>query len=154
MVQHHEIKNIESFLIEFYDIFALHSFDISLHNSLAYSQSLPTPINLKEDILVEMASLHKYGIFTTLPFFKYGNPIFAQKKPNEKLRLLVYLKKIKDLISDDNIKINNHPVCTLTVAAQHMLGKKLFCELDCFAGLPMSPNGRPTVYETASLLFR
>ena len=99
-------------------------------DSPAYSQSLPTPINLKEDILVELALLHRYGIITTLPFSKYASPIFAQKKPNGKLRLLVDLRKINNLISDDYIN-NHHPVSTLTDAAQHMAGKKLFCKLDC-----------------------
>ena len=92
----------------------------------AYSQSLPTPINLKEDILVELALPHRYGIITTLLFSKYASPIFAQKKPNGKLRLLVDLRKINNLISDDYIN-NNHPVSTL----KHMAGKRLFCKLDC-----------------------
>ena len=88
-------------------------------NSPAYSQSLLTPVNLKEDIHVELALLHKYGLITTLPFSKYANPKFAQKKPKGKLRLLVDLRKINNLISDDYIN-NNHPVSTLTDAAQHM----------------------------------
>ena len=37
---------------------------------------------------------------------------------------------MNNLISDDYIN-NNHPVSTLTDAAQHMAGKKLFCKLDC-----------------------
>ena len=109
-------------------------------DSPAYSQSLPAPINLKEDILVEIAMLHKYGIITTLPFWKYASPIFAQKKPNGKLRLLVDLRKINNLISDDYIN-NNHPVSTLVDAAQHLAGKKLFCKLDCsqaYHCLPMA----------------
>ena len=99
-------------------------------NRPAYSQSLPAPIKLKDDILVELALLHKYGIITTLPFSKYASPIFAQRKPNGKLRLLVDLRKINTLIADDYIN-NNHPVSTLTDAAQHMVGKILFCKLDC-----------------------
>ena len=90
--------------MEFHDIFAQHKFDIGMNeefkvkltpkdDSPAYSQSLPAPINRKEDILVELAMLHKYGIITTLPFSKYASPIFAQKKPNGKLRLLVDLRK-------------------------------------------------------------
>ena len=137
MLQQHEIKKIESLLVEFLNIFARHRFDIGINeqftvkltpkdDSPAYSQSLPTPVNLKEDILVELASLHKHGIITTLPFSKYTSPIFAHEKPNGKLRLLVDLRKINDLISDDYIN-NNHPVNTLTVAAQHLAGKKLFC---------------------------
>ena len=141
MLQQHEIKEIESLLVEYLDIFARYRFDIGMNeeftvkltpkdDSPAYSQSLPTPVNLKEDILVELALLHKYGIITTLPFLKYASPIFAQKKPNGKLRLLVDLRKIINLISDDYIN-NNNPVSTLTDAAQHMAGKKLFSKLDC-----------------------
>ena len=118
-----EKEKIEELLVEFHDIFARHRFDIGMNedfkvkltpkdDSPAYSQSLPAPINLKEDILFELAMLHKYGIITTLPFSKYASPIFAQKKPNGKLRLLVDLRKINNLISDDYIN-NNHPVSTL-----------------------------------------
>ena len=77
MLQQHEI---ESFLIEFHDIFARQRLDIGINeeftvkltskdDSPAYSQSLPTPNNLKEDILAELALLHKYGIITTLPLY-------------------------------------------------------------------------------------
>ena len=79
---------------------------------------------------MELALIHKYGIITTLPFSKYASPIFQQRKPNGKLRLLVDLRKINKLIADDYIN-NNHPVRTLTDAAQHMAGKNLFCKLDC-----------------------
>ena len=100
-------------------------------DSPAYSQGLPTQINLKENMLYELALLHRYGIITKLTFSKYASPIFDQKKkPNGKLRLLVDLRKINNLISDDYIN-NNHPVSTLTNAAQHMAGKRLFCKLDC-----------------------
>ena len=127
--------------MEFHDIFACHLFDIGiktefkvqlppLDNRPAYSRSLPAPINLKDDILVELALLQKYGIITTLPFSKYASPIFAQRKSNGKLRLLVDLRKINTLIADD-YNNSNHPVSTLTDAAQHMAGKNLFCKLDC-----------------------
>ena len=146
-----EKEKIEELLVEFHDIFPRHRFDIDMNeefkvkltpknDSPAYSQNIPAPINLKEDILVELAMLHKYGIITTLPFSKYASPIFAQKKPNGKLRLLVDLRKINNLISDDYIN-NNHPVSTLVDAAQHLAGKKLFCKLDCsqaYHCLPMA----------------
>ena len=74
--------------------------------------------------------MHKYGIITVLPFSKYASPIFAQRKPNGKLRLLVDLRKINTLIADDYTN-NNHPVSTLSDAAQHLAGKSLFCKLDC-----------------------
>ena len=134
-------KAVENLLVEFHDIFAPHRFDIGINTELkvqltpldnrpAYSQSLPAPINLKDDILGELAVLHTYGIITTLAFSKYASPIFAQRKPNGKLRLSVDLRKIKTLIADDYIN-NNHPVSTLTDAAQHMAGKILFYKLDC-----------------------
>ena len=132
---------VENLLVQFHDIFARHRFDIGINtefkvqltpldNRPAYSQSLPAPINLKDVILVELALLHKYGIITTLTFSKYASPIFAKRKPNGKLRLLVDLRKINTLIADDYIN-NNHPVSTLTDAAQHMAGKNLFCKLGC-----------------------
>ena len=95
----------------------------------ANSLSLPTPKNLKGYILVELALLHRYGIKMT-PFSKYASPIFAQKKSNSNLRLLVDLRRINNLISDDYIN-SNHPVSTLTEAAQHMAGKIVFCKLIC-----------------------
>ena len=132
---------VEDLLVEFHDIFAGHCFDIRINtefklqltpldNSAAYSQSLPAPNNLKDDILLELALLHKYAIITILPYSKYASPIFAQRKPNGQLRLLVDLQKINTLIADDYIN-NNHPVSTLTDAAQHMAGKNLLCKLDC-----------------------
>ena len=112
MLQLAEIACIEDLLVEFHDIFARHRLDLGMNEDLkvkltpkddspAYGQSLPSPINLKEDIFVEYALLHCYGLLTTLPFSKYAIPIFAQKKPNGKLRLLVDLRKINNLISDD-----------------------------------------------------
>ena len=69
-----------------------------------YNQSLPMPIHLKQDLIVELALMHKYGSITVLPFSKYASPIFAQRKPNGKLRLLVDLRKINSLIADDYTK--------------------------------------------------
>ena len=132
----------EDLFVEFHEILARHRFDIGINtefklqltpldNRPGFSQSLPAPINLKDDILVELALLQKYGIITTLPFSKYASPIFAQRKRNGKLRLLVDLRKNNALIAGDYIN-NNHPVSTLTDAAQHMAGKNLFCKLDCW----------------------
>ena len=95
-----------------------------------YSQNIPMPIHLKEDLIVELAFMHKYGIITVLPFSKYASPIFAQRKHNGKIRLLVDLSKINTLMADDYTN-NIHPVGTLSDAAQHLAGKSLFCKLDC-----------------------
>ena len=95
------------------------------------THSLLVPINLKEDLMVEQALMHRYGIIMTLPFSKYASPIFAQRKPSRKLRLLVDLRKINALFADDYIN-NNHPISTLSDDVQHLAGKKLSCKLDCF----------------------
>ena len=51
----------------------------------SHRQSLPAPINLKDDITVEVALLHRYGIITTLLFSNLARTIFAQRKPNGRL---------------------------------------------------------------------
>ena len=95
-----------------------------------YSKSLPMPTHLKGDLIVELALMHKYGIIRVLPFSKYASLIFAQRKPNGKLRLLVDLRKINTLIADDYTN-NIHPVSILSDAAQHLAGKSIFCKHDC-----------------------
>ena len=136
-----EKQAIEDILVEYHDILARHRMDIGMStefkgkltpkdNKAVYSQSLPMPIHLKEDLIVELALMHKYGIITVLPFSKYASPIFAQRKPNGKLRLLVEHGKINSLIADDYTN-NNHPVSTLSDAAHHLAGKSLLCKLDC-----------------------
>ena len=135
-----EKQAVEDILVENHDIFARHRTDIGLNTEFKvkltpkddkafHSQCLPMPIHLKEDLIVELALMHKYGIITVLPFSKYASPIIAQRKPNGKLRLLVDLRKII-MIADVYTNIN-HPVRTLSDAASHLAGKSLFCELDC-----------------------
>ena len=127
-----DTQAVEVILVEYHDIFARHRMDIGMNTEIkvkltprddkaVYSQSLPMPIHLKKDLLVEVAPMHKYGIITVLPFSKYASPIFAQRKPNGKLRLLVDPRKINTLIADDYTN-NNHPVSTFSDAAQHLEG--------------------------------
>ena len=136
-----EKQAIEDVLVEYHNIFASHRMDIGMNmefkvklthkdDKAVYIQSLPMPIHLKEDLIDKLALMHKYGIITVLPFSKYASPIFAQRKPNGKLRLLVNLRKNNSPIADDYTN-NNHPVSTLSDAAQHLAGKSLFCKLDC-----------------------
>ena len=136
-----EKQSIEVFLVDYHDIFARHRMDIGMNtefklkltpkdDKVVYCQSLPMPIHLKEDIIVELTLMHKYGIITALPFSKYASPIFAQRNPNGNLRLPVEHRKINSLVADDFTK-NNHPVSTLSDAAQHLAGNSLFCKLDC-----------------------
>ena len=136
-----EKQAVEDVLVEYHDIFARHRMDNGMNTEFkvkltpkddkaVYSQILPMPIHPKEDLIVELALMHKYGVITVLPFSKYASPIFAHRKPNGKLRLFVDLRKINTLIADDYTN-NNHPVSTLSDAAQHMAEKSLFCKLDC-----------------------
>ena len=136
-----EKQAVEDILVEHHDIFARRRMDIGMNTEFKVrltrkddkavcSQSLPMPIHLKGDLFVELALMHKYGIITVLPFSNYASPRFAQRKPNGNLRLLVDLRKINTLIADD-YTTNNHPVSTLSDAAQHLAGKSLFCKIDC-----------------------
>ena len=134
-----EERAIEDFLVDYHDIFD--RIDIGMNtefkvklkpedDKVACGQSVLMPIHLKEGLIVELALLHKYRIITVLRFSKYASPIFAQRKPNGKLRLFMNLRKINSQIVDDYTN-NNHPVTTLSHAAQHLAGKSLFCKLDC-----------------------
>ena len=138
-------------LVELHDIFARHGSDIGMNkefkvkqtpkdDSPAYSQSLLAPINLKEDILVEVAMLHKNEIITTLQFSKYAGTIFAQTKSNGKLRLLVDLRKINNLVSDAFIN-NTHLVSILVDGAQHIAGKITVLQIGLFAGISLPSDG-------------
>ena len=123
-----EKQAIEEVLIDYHDIFARHRMDIGMNTEfkvkltptddiVVYSKSLSQRIHLKEDVIVELALMHKYGINTVLPFSMYATPIIAQRKPNGKLNLLVHLRKINSLIADDYTN-NNHPVSTLSDEAR------------------------------------
>ena len=141
ILNEHERQQIENLLVKYNNVFARHRLDIGIntdfkikltpkHDEPVYAQSLPTPTNLKDDLLVELALMQEYGIITTLPYSKYSSPIFAQRKPNGKLRILVDLRRINHLLKNDYNQ-HNHPVTTIADAAQHMAGKKYFCKLDC-----------------------
>ena len=133
-----EKRAIEDILVDYHDSFGRHRMDVGMNtefkvkltpkdNKAVYSQSLPMPIHLKEDLIVELALMHKYGTITVLPFSKYASPIFAQRKPNGKLRLFGF----EENQQSNDYTNNNHPLSTLSDAAQHLAGKSLFCKPDC-----------------------
>ena len=107
-----------------------------------FSQSLPMPIHLKKDLIVELVLMHKCEIITVLPFAKYASPMFAQRNPNGKLRLLVDLRKINSLTADDYTN-NNHPVSTTLGREVIVLQTRLLPSLSLFAvgGPTVSGNG-------------
>ena len=128
-------------MVDYHDIFTRHKKKIGMITEIevkrspkddkaVYSHNLPMPIHLKEDQIVELTLMHKYGIITVLLFSKYASLAFAHRKPNGKLRLFVALRKINSLITNDATN-NNHPTGTLSDAAQHLSGKSLFSKLDC-----------------------
>ena len=92
------------------------------HEEPVYSQSFPTPTNLKDNLLVESALMQEYGLITATPHSKYSSRIIAQRKPNAKLRILVDLRRVNHLIQNDYGE-NNHGVTTMADAAQDMAGK-------------------------------
>ena len=77
---------VEELLVKYNSIFARLRLDIGMntdfkvkltpqHEEPVYSQSLPTPTSLKDDMLVELALMQEHGIITTLPHSKYPSPI-------------------------------------------------------------------------------
>ena len=85
-IEGNDKKQLEETIIVYNDIFARHRFDIGINSNFKvkltpknerpiYTQSLPVPINLKVDLTVELALIHRYGIITTLSFSKYASPI-------------------------------------------------------------------------------
>ena len=72
----------------------------------AYSQYLPTPINLKDDITFELSLLPKFGIIPILRFSKSASPMFAQRKPNGSLGLRGDLRKANNLITEEYVDHN------------------------------------------------
>ena len=136
-----EKQVIEVFLFDYHDLFARHKMDFGMNTEFKLkltpkdekavcNQSLPKPIHLKEDLNVELVLMHKYAIITVLPFPKYAVPYLHKGSPTENYVSFWILVKSNSLIADDCTN-NNHPVSTLSDAAQHLAGKSLFCKLYC-----------------------
>ena len=139
--QNFKKQAVEDLLVEYLDVFDRHRVDIGTNTELkvkltpkddraVHSQNLPQAIHLKEELFVEFALMHKYGINTVLPFSKYASPLFAQRKLNGKLRLRVDLQKINTPTADEYTS-NIHQVSTFSDAAQHLAEKPLICKLGC-----------------------
>ena len=130
----HKQQRIEALLVEDHTFFGTNAdFKIKLtskHDDPAYLQSLLTPSNLKDDLLVELFFMQEYGIISILSYSKSSSLIFAQRTPNRKLRILVELRRINHLLKN-NSSYHNHLVTTIAETVQHMAAKKYFCEVDC-----------------------
>ena len=129
-------SEVEHLLIEYADIFAKHRFDVGYNSDQAehqrplYTQGPPTPIQLRNELTVELALMHYFGLITTLSHSKYSSPLFAHRKPSGKLRMLIDLLRINHSIKIDYIN-SNFPISNMTDASNHFAGKSLFTKLDC-----------------------
>ena len=83
-----EKQAYEDFVVDYLDIFARHRMNVETYTEFkmkltprddiaVYSQNLPMPIRLKEDLIVEMALMHKYGIIAVVNF---ASRTFAYKR--------------------------------------------------------------------------
>ena len=129
-------SEVEHLLIEYADIFAKHRFDVGYNSDQAehqrplYTQGPPTPIQLRNELTVELALMHYFGLITTLSHSKYSSPLFAHRKPSGKLRMLIDLLRINHSIKFDYIN-SNFPISNMTDASNHFAEKSLFTKLDC-----------------------
>ena len=134
-------RQLEEFLVEYHDVFAKHRFDVGYNTELkikltpehplpVYVQGPPSPIQLRDEILVELALLQYFNNITTLPHSKYSSPIFVHCKSSGKLRILIDLRRVNHLLRHDYLN-SNFPISNMTDATNHFTGKNLFCKLDC-----------------------
>ena len=141
VLTHDQRSKVEDLLVEFSDIFAKHRFDVGYNSDLKiklkpehtrplYTQGPPTPIHLRQELTVELALMHYYGLITTLSHSKYSSPLFAHRKPSGKLRMLIDLRRINHSLKNDYIN-SNFPISNMTDASNHFAGKSLFTKLDC-----------------------
>ena len=88
------------------------------------------PIQLKEDLIVELVPMHKYGITTVLLFSKYASPIFAQRKPTETNVSLWISGKSTVLL---RMTITTTFIQLALCQTQHNIWQEsfFFCKLDC-----------------------
>ena len=94
-----------------------------------YKQSPPTPIDLREDFLVELALLQYYGILTCLPNTKCSRPILTQCKPSDALRVMIVSKNVTQMNRHYHDS-HNFPVTTLADAGAHLAGNNLLAKID------------------------
>ena len=85
-----KIEECEHLLNEYRDSFAKDRFvgyDAELkikltpeHDLPVYVQGPPTSIRLRDELHIELALMHYYGLITTLSQSKYSSPLFAHRK--------------------------------------------------------------------------
>ena len=127
---------VEELLVEFSDIFAKHGFEVGYNTDLKikltpersipiYEQGPPTPVHLRNELQVELALMHYYGLITTLSQSRYSSPLFALRR----LRLLIDMRKVNHLLKNDYV--TNFPISNMIDSINYFAGEKLFTKLDC-----------------------
>ena len=112
-------------------------------------QGPPTPIHLRNELQVEVALMHYYGLITTLSQSRYNSHLFAQRKNSGRLRLLIDLRKVNRLLKNDYFN-TNFPISNMSDAINYFAGKKLCTKLD-FSSIPLCANCRRYMNATASI---
>ena len=146
-----------------YDIFAKRRLDVGYNTELivnltpahdlpVYVQSLPTPILFRDEVLLELALTQNYGIVTLLPHSKYSCPIFAQREPSGKLRILIDLRRVNHLLRND-YGDNSFPISNMTDAVHQFAEKTLFTKLDCSQAYPCVQMADPLSVQLLSFNF-
>ena len=129
---HEQKKHMENLLVIYHKIFARHRLDLGKstgcpvkltpeHNKPIYSTNPATPLHLRDELIVELALMQYYDIFTILPISRYSSPVFAQRKSSGKLRILIDLRRINHLLRND---YNNNHYRTPTMADASTQGKR------------------------------
>ena len=117
MLTQEQRSKVEDLLVEFSEIFAKHRYDVGYSSDLRtklkpehtrplYTQGPPTPIHLRQELTVELALMHYYGLITSLSHSKYSSPLFAHRKPSGYLRMLIDLRRINHSLKNDYINSN------------------------------------------------
>ena len=134
-------RQLEEFLVGYYDVFAKHCVDVGYNRELkikltpehplpVYVQDPPAPIHLRDEILVELALLRFFNITTTLSHSKYSNTTSVHRKSSGKLRIFIDLRRVNHLLRHEYLR-SNYPFSKITDTTNHFAGKNLFRKLDC-----------------------
>ena len=149
-----EKQAIDDTLVNSHDNFARHSMDIEMNTEFKVkltpkgdwaicSQSLPMPIHLKEDLIVELALMHKHGIITIPPFAKYASPIFANAYPTANYVFLWMSGKSTVWLRMTILKKFTH---LAPCRCSRTLGRKVpILQTRLLSGLSMFANGWPMI---------
>ena len=145
MLTNDQRSEVEHLLIEYADIFAKHRCNVRYNSDLKikltpehqrplYTQGPPTPIQLRNELTVELALMHYFDS-------KYSSPLFAHRKPPGKLRLFIDLRRINHSIKTDYI-ISNFPNVKHDRCFEPLCRKEFVYQIGRLTSIPLCENGR------------